>query len=142
MHVARAQSVKFQKKLEKSCVCFTARHPLVSQGMNTIALRWFRGWRVVYSLALMAMLLGAGCAGNRYERSTGETIDDNATTFRVKNALGDDPIYKYPDVTVTTFKGRVQLGGFVNTQEQKSKAEDITRKVEGVKDVTNAIVLK
>src|ERR1041385_7719768 len=91
---------------------------------------------------LAIALLGNGCAGNRLERSTGETIDDSATTLRVKNALGKDPIYKYSDVTVTTFKGTVQLGGFVERDEQKRKAEDVVRNVEGVKEVKNAITLK
>jgi osmotically-inducible protein OsmY len=94
-------------------------------------------------LALLApvALLGPGCAGNKYERSTGESIDDSATTGRVKSALGHDA-YKYPDVKVTTFKGTVQLSGFVESREQKSRAGDIAKGVEGAKEVKNNITVK
>src|SRR3954468_18667426 len=61
------------------------------------------------SLGMAVMLTTAaagfvGCAGNRYEQSTGERIDDTATTGRVKSELGKDSVYKYPDVKVSTFK--------------------------------------
>jgi osmotically-inducible protein OsmY len=88
------------------------------------------------------VILATGCAGDRYDRSTGESIDDSATTGRVKSALGSDNIYKYPDVKVTTFKGRVQLSGFVDNGDQKSKATDIAKRVDGVKDVENHISVK
>lgn len=93
-------------------------------------------------MTLGLALLGAGCAGNRYQRSTGEAIDDTGITSRVKGALGDDPVYKYPDVKVTTFKGTVQLSGFVDTRDQKGRAGDIARRVEGVRDVQNNVALK
>jgi osmotically-inducible protein OsmY len=83
-----------------------------------------------------------GCAGSEYKRSTGESIDDRATTGRVKSALGDDSQYKYPDVKVTTFKGTVQLSGFVDTRDQKTKAADAAKRVTGVKDVVNNITVK
>ncbi len=90
----------------------------------------------------MAALIGGGCAGDRYHQSTGEQIDDKGTSMRVKSALGDDSQYKYPMVEVKTFKGTVQLSGFVDTRDQKSKAGDIAKKVEGVKDVVNNITVK
>jgi len=84
----------------------------------------------------------SGCAGDHYNRSTGESIDDRATTGRVKSALGDDSQYKYPDVKVTTFKGTVQLSGFVDTRDQKTKAGDLAKQVTGVKEVANNITVK
>lgn len=84
----------------------------------------------------------SGCAGNRYEQSTGEYIDDKATTSRVKDMLGDDTVYKYPDIKVTSFKGTVQLSGFVNKKDQKDRAGDLAKKVQGVKDVENNITVK
>jgi hyperosmotically inducible periplasmic protein len=87
-------------------------------------------------------LVVSGCAGDRYHESTGETIDDSATTARVKSALGDDPQFKYGDVHVVTFKGTVQLSGFVDTKEARSHAGDLAKNVEGAKEVQNNISVK
>ena len=87
-------------------------------------------------------LLGTGCAGDRYRQSTGEHIDDSATSLRVKRALGDDIQYKSSMVEVKTFKGTTQLSGFVNTGDQKARAADIAKRVEGVKNVENSITVK
>src|SRR5690349_7088564 len=87
-------------------------------------------------------LLSAGCAGNRYERSTGESIDDTSTTARVKSALRGDSMFKYPDVDVSTFKGTVQLSGFVANGEQKDRATQIAKTVDGVREIKNDIAVK
>lgn len=97
---------------------------------------------LVLPAAVGLVVIATGCAGNRYERSTGESIDDRATTSRVKSALSDDAMYKYPDVKVTTFKGHVQLSGFVDSRDQKSKATDIAKATAGVKEVDNHIEVK
>ena len=68
-----------------------------------------------------------GCAGNRYTQSTGEHIDDSGTSSRVRSALSADTQYKYADVNVQTFKGVVQLSGFVNSREQKNRAANDRR---------------
>ena len=83
-----------------------------------------------------------GCAGNRYERSTGEYIDDKALNSRVRSALSDNPEYKFDDVQVTSFRSTVQLSGFANTADQKAKAGEIAKKVQGVKEVENNITVK
>ncbi|HTH46647.1 MAG TPA: BON domain-containing protein [Candidatus Limnocylindria bacterium] len=93
-------------------------------------------------LGASTILIGGGCAGDRYTQSTGEHIDDSATSMRVKSALGDDNQFKYPMVEVKTFKGVTQLSGFVNTQDQKTRAGDIARGVEGVRNVENNITVK
>ena len=82
------------------------------------------------------------CAGDRYTQSTGEHIDDKADSSRVKKALGADTQYKYGDVNVQTFKGVVQLSGFVNSRDQKNRAGDLAKNVEGVKEVRNNITVK
>jgi hyperosmotically inducible protein len=82
-----------------------------------------------------------GCAGDRYHESTGEYVDDSALTGRVKDALGHSD-YKFDGVKVTSFKGEVQLSGFVDTSDQKSKAGDIVKNVEGVRTVDNNITVK
>jgi len=99
---------------------------------------------LVIGLGTLPLLLGVtGCTtGNEYEQSTGEYIDDSGTSSRVRSALGKDPQYKYDDVKVTTFKGTVQLSGFVNSREQKSRAAEITRGVENVREVVNNITVK
>ena len=105
--------------------------------------------KTLKALALIACL-GAlplvggltGCAGDRYNQSTGQRIDDNRTAERVKEALGHDPQYKYDGVNVVAFKGVLQLSGFVNTKAQKSAAGDIAKKIEGVREVENNITVK
>ena|SRR4026209_1091744 len=103
--------------------------------------------KTIKSLSMAIVLASAvagltGCAGDRYEQSTGEHIDDSATTSRVKGVLGKDTVYKYPDVKVTTFKGTVQLSGFVNQRAQKDRAGDLAKSAPGVKDVVNNITVK
>ena len=102
------------------------------------------------SIIALTMCLGAfsilpfvtGCAGDRYHQSTGESIDDHTTSVAVRDALSDDTQYKYSDVKVMTFKGTVQLSGFVDTRAQKSHADDIAKGVNGVKEVDNNITVK
>jgi len=102
------------------------------------------------NLALAAMLLTgvstlvltSGCAGNRYDRSTGQYIDDKSLIARVEHALSDNPDYKFDQVNVDSFRGEVQLSGFVNSSDQKSKAADIAKQVEGVQSVVNNITVK
>jgi len=95
-------------------------------------------------LGALPLILGvAGCTtGNRYEQSTGEYIDDHTISSQVKKALAQDPQFKYDHVNVTTFKGTVQLSGFVNTGEQKSRAAELAKRVDAVKEVQNNITVK
>lgn len=97
---------------------------------------------ICLSLPMVAAVGLTGCAGNRYDRSTGEYIDDKSLNSRVRTALSDNPEYKFGDVQVTSFRGTVQLSGFVNMADQKSKAGDIAKHVQGVKGVENNITVK
>jgi len=99
---------------------------------------------LILSLGAMPLLLGlTGCAtGSRYEQSTGERIDDHGTSSRVKEALAEDSQYKYDSVSVETFKGTVQLSGFVNSRDQKNRAGELSRRVAAVKEVVNNITVK
>ena len=99
---------------------------------------------LVIGLGALPLLLGVtGCTtGSRYEQSTGERIDDHGTSSRVRAALAHDSQYKYDGVNVETFKGVVQLSGFVNTRDQKDRAGDLARKVKGMTDVENNITVK
>jgi osmotically-inducible protein OsmY len=92
--------------------------------------------------ALTTVCSLTGCAGDRYTQSTGERIDDKVDSGRVRKALSDDTQYKYGDVNVQTFKGVVQLSGFVNSRDQKNRAGDLAKRVQGVRDVENNITVK
>ena len=83
-----------------------------------------------------------GCASGRYERTTGEYIDDNIITTRVAAALSTNPEYKFNDVIVASHQSNVQLSGFVASGDQKGRAEDIAKKVQGVKGVENNITVR
>jgi osmotically-inducible protein OsmY len=89
-----------------------------------------------------AVLLQTGCAGTATRSSTGEYIDDTAITAKVKSAFVADPVVKALDVKVETFKGNVQLSGFVNSADEKNRAEQIARGTSGVTNVTNNISIK
>jgi hyperosmotically inducible protein len=99
--------------------------------------------KLVSLLALVGALGSfAGCAGTPTKESTGESIDDTAITTKVKSALLNDSRVKSTEISVTTFKGTVQLSGFVDNGDQKSAAKEDAKAVEGVKDVDNNITVK
>jgi len=97
-------------------------------------------------VTLLALGTGAatfsGCAGTATRESTGEYIDDATITTKVKASFVKDPLVKALDVKVDTFKGTVQLSGFVDTAEQKARAEQIAAGTTGVSAVKNNITLK
>lgn len=98
---------------------------------------------ICLGLLTTAAVVGiTGCAGDRYQRSTGQYIDDKSIEMRVHDALGDNPEYKFDNVNVQSFRGVVQLSGFVDTADQKSTAADIAKKVQDVKSVKNNITVK
>ena len=88
------------------------------------------------------MALYSGCAGSPTRKSTGEMLDDATITTRVKTAFAQDPGVKAIDVKVDTFKSTVQLNGFVNTAEEKARAEQIARGIQGVTNVQNNLTVK
>lgn len=94
------------------------------------------------TLASTPLLLSSGCSSTSTRESTGEYVDDTAVTAKVKAELIKDPVVKARQVDVSTFKGTVQLSGFVDTEEQKSRAADVARTINGVHDVRNNLVVK
>ena len=86
-----------------------------------------------------AVMLAAmmGCASTAKQEGTGEYVDDTVITTKVKAALLGDPATKAAQVNVETFKGVVQLSGFVDSAAMASKAVDDARAVPGVKSVKN-----
>ncbi len=97
---------------------------------------------ICFAFCLSSAWLFTGCAGDRYQQSTGEMVDSVAITAKVKAALVNDPEVKARDIKVKTFRGEVQLSGFVDTRAQKKKAEQIAVGVEGVRKVRNDLIVK
>src|ERR1700722_12364502 len=70
-------------------------------------------------ISTVAVTTLTGCAGDQYNRSTGQYIDDKSLTVRVHDALSNNSEYKFDNVNVNIYRGTVQLSGWVNTSDQK-----------------------
>lgn len=104
-------------------------------------MRQFRHFPAFFLSILLALLL-LGCAGTAQQESTGEYLDDTVITTKVKAALFNDPTLSGFEVNVETFKGRVQLSGFVSSQAEINRAVEIARGVEGVTAIKNDMRVK
>ena len=101
---------------------------------------------------MLAAVLAAGAAGcssspekggaESAGATAGRVVDDSVITGKVKAALVADPTTKAHQINVETFQGTVQLTGFVDTSEARSRAVEIAHNVDGVKDVKNSIVVR
>ena len=99
--------------------------------------------RYYFAVAVtLALLLSLGCSSTPTQESTGEYIDDSVITARVKTAIFKESTLKSAEVNVETFKGVVQLSGFVSSQSDINKAVEIAGGIEGVKSVKNDMQLK
>jgi len=98
----------------------------------------------VFSAVFLAVLLATvlGCAPTPTKEGTGEYVDDTVITTKVKAAIFNEPSLKSSEISVETFKGTVQLSGFVKYQADISKAVEVARSVNGVKSVKNDMRLK
>ncbi|WP_310449746.1 BON domain-containing protein [Sulfuritalea sp.] len=94
------------------------------------------------SAAVLMALLLAACGGSPTRESTGEYVDDSVITTKVKSAFIQDKDVKASDIKVETFKGVVQLSGFVASRTELEKASQVASQVPGVKAVRNDIRLK
>ena len=95
-----------------------------------------------YFVILMLFATVVACASTPKQESTGEYVDDSVITTKVKSLLAADDFLKSFQIGVETYKGIVQLSGFVNSQQAVDKAVEITRSVKGVKSVKNNLILK
>ena len=91
---------------------------------------------------MLVVVTFLGCASTAKQEGTGEYIDDTVITTKVKAAVLDEPTLKSAEINVETFKGVVQLSGFVSSQANINKAVDVARRVPGVKSVKNDMKLK
>jgi len=99
--------------------------------------------KLMVCLALTASFTSfMGCASTRTHEGTGEYVDDTAITTKVKGAIFTDPALKVLQINVETFKGVVQLSGFVDSAKSASKAGEVARSIHGVTEVKNNLVVK
>jgi osmotically-inducible protein OsmY len=95
-----------------------------------------------FIIGLVLVVFMAGCAGSRQKESTGEYIDDSVITTKVKAEIFNDPLLKVFQINVETFKGVVQLSGFVDSEQASTRASEVARSVNGVTDVKNSLIVK
>ena len=95
-----------------------------------------------YFIVLALIAAFAACASSRKHESTGQYVDDSVITTKVKSLIAADDFLKSFDISVETYKGIVQLSGFVDSQKALTKAGQIARSVKGVGDVKNNLIVK
>ena len=93
-------------------------------------------------VAAVALTALAGCASTQKHESTGQYIDDTAITTSVKAAIFNEPSLKSSEINVETFKGRVQLSGFVSSRASIDRAVQVAQDVKGVSSVANDMRVK
>ena len=99
-----------------------------------------RKWTSLFGVLFVAIALG--CASTSKKEGTGEYVDDTVITSKVKAAIFNEPSLKSAEINVETFKGVVQLSGFVSSQADINRAAEVARSVSGVKSVKNDMRLK
>ena len=98
---------------------------------------------IIHCLVLLMLIATfVACASTPTRESTGEYVDDSVITTKVKSLLAADDFLKSFKIGVETYKGVVQLSGFVNTQKAVDKAVEITNSVKGVKAIKNDLIIK
>ena len=98
--------------------------------------------RVSVLFAAVALTSLVGCASSQKHESTGQYMDDTAITTKVKTAIFNEPTLKSAEINVETFKGRVQLSGFVSSKANIDRAVAVAQGVSGVASVSNSMKLK
>lgn len=103
-------------------------------------MRPLRGFAIFVLPILLASALG--CGSTRTQEGTGGYVDDSVITTKVKAAIFNDPTLKVNEINVETFKGVVQLSGFVSSRADIDKAVEVARGITGVKSVKNDMRVK
>jgi len=93
-------------------------------------------------LSIILLTIFLGCAATQKQEGTGEYVDDTVITAKVIAAIMGDNSLKVTEINVETFKGVVQLSGFVSSQSDINKATELARGINGVKSVKNDMRLK
>ena len=95
-----------------------------------------------YFVLVMLMVAFVACDSTSKQEGAGEYVDDSVITTKVKALLAEDDFLKSFQISVETYKGTVQLSGFVDSQKAVDKAGEIARGVKGVKSVKNNLNVK
>jgi osmotically-inducible protein OsmY len=98
--------------------------------------------RISLACTAAALTVLMGCAATSKSEGTGQYIDDSVITTKTKAAIFNDPTLKASEINVETYKGRVQLSGFVKSQADINQALELTKGVAGVVSVKNDMRLK
>jgi osmotically-inducible protein OsmY len=98
--------------------------------------------RFIAFLSAIVLASALGCASTSKQEGTGEYFDDSVVTTKVKAAILGEPTLKSAEINVETFKGTVQLSGFVSTRADVDKAVQVARNVKGVTSVKNDMRVK
>jgi len=98
--------------------------------------------RFAYFVGAAALAVTLGCASTAKQEGTGEYVDDTVITTKVKAAILNEPTLKSAEVNVETYKGVVQLSGFVSSKDAENKAVVVARAVAGVKSVKDDMRVK
>jgi osmotically-inducible protein OsmY len=98
--------------------------------------------RAISMLSIVAVAGIMGCASTSKSEGTGEYVDDTVITAKVKTAILEQPGLKSSEINVETFKGIVQLSGFVASQDSVNLAMSTARSVKGVSSVKNDMRVK
>jgi osmotically-inducible protein OsmY len=93
-------------------------------------------------LAALALATTFGCASTTRSEGTGEYVDDTVITGKVKAAIFEEPTLKSAEINVETFKGTVQLSGFVASPASAATATRVAQGIKGVKSVKNDMLVK
>lgn len=98
--------------------------------------------RIAAFCCAMALASVVGCASTATREGTGEYVDDAVITTKVKSAILGEPTLKSVEIKVETFKGIVQLSGFVSSAAAENKAVEVARSIKGVKSVKDDMQVK
>jgi hypothetical protein len=137
---------QIQKDFAKAC------HIVARKGLATnhftpniqIGVTGMKKRNIVIHCLVLVMLMAtfAACASTRTRESAGEFVDDSVITTKVKSLLAEDDFLKSFQISVESYKGTVQLSGFVNSQKAVDKAGEIVWSVKGVKSLKNNLIVK
>ena len=108
--------------------------------LENLTMTQLKRFPAIFLTILLAFFLG--CASTPKQEGTGEYVDDTVITTKVKAAVFNDAALKSAEINVETFKGVVQLSGFVSSQANINRAVEVARSVAGVKSVKNDMRVK